>query len=159
VRVLLETTAGQGTTLGGTFEDLARLIGSIRHSERVGVCVDTCHMYAAGYDITTAEGCHRTRDQLIGLVGRDTIQAFHLNDSQGKLGSHLDRHAAIGDGEIGLEGFRALVNDQRFWNTPMILETPKGEEPAEDIRNLTTLRGLRTSNNPSLNHKEPTVPR
>jgi deoxyribonuclease-4 len=112
-------------------------------------------MYAAGYNIATAEGYHATIDQVITLVGRDRIKAFHLNDSKGTLGSHLDRHAPIGEGEIGLEGFRALVNDARFFQTPMILETPKGKDASDDIRNLTTLRGLRTSNNPPvLNDKE-----
>lgn len=158
--VLLETTAGQGTTLGGTFEDLARLLHLVRHRERVAVCVDTCHMYAAGYDISTAEGYHATIDQLITLVGIDTIKAFHLNDSRGKLGSHLDRHAPIGDGEIGLQGFRSLVNDERFFKTPMIIETPKGSDATDDIRNLTLLRSLRTTNNPpDANDKENTLRR
>lgn len=148
--VLLETTAGQGTTLGGTFEDLARLLNLVKHRERVGICVDTCHMYAAGYNIATEEGYRATIDQLITLVGIDTIKAFHLNDSQGKLGSHLDRHAPIGEGEIGLEGFRALLNDERFFQVPMIIETPKGADATDDIRNLTTLRGLRSRNNPSV---------
>jgi deoxyribonuclease-4 len=145
VTLLLETTAGQGTTLGGTFEELTALLDHIRYPERTAVCVDTCHIFAAGYDFTTAEGYAATFDRLIELLGRDRIKAFHLNDSKGAAGSHLDRHEGIGDGQIGLAGFRHLVNDPRFIGLPMILETPKGEDGAEDIRNLATLRGLRSA--------------
>ncbi len=141
--LLLETTAGQGTCLGGTFEELADMIGLLRRPERAAVCVDTCHIFAAGYDISTPESYDATFDRLVELVGLDRIKAFHLNDSKGALGSHLDRHEAIGDGQIGLEGFRRLINDPRFCGLPMVLETPKGSDGAEDIRNLTTLRGLR----------------
>ena len=141
--LLLETTAGQGTCLGGTFEELAGMIGLLRRPERAAVCVDTCHIFAAGYDISTPEGYDATFDRLVELVGLDRIKAFHLNDSKGALGSHLDRHEAIGDGQIGLEGFRRLINDPRFCGLPMVLETPKSADGAEDIRNLTTLRGLR----------------
>lgn len=143
VTVLLETTAGQGTCLGGCFEELAQLIELLRYPERVAVCADTCHMFAAGYDISTAEGYAATFDRLIELVGLSRIKAFHLNDSKGALGSRLDRHEAIGDGQIGLEGFRYLINDPRFCTLPMVLETPKGADAAEDIRNLKTLRSLR----------------
>ena len=141
--LLLETTAGQGTCLGGAFEELAEMIQLARRPERVAICVDTCHIFAAGYDISTAEGYDATFDRLVELVGLDRIKAFHLNDSKGALGSHLDRHEAIGDGQIGIEGFRRLLNDPRFCGLPMVLETPKGTDGAEDIRNLTTLRGLR----------------
>jgi deoxyribonuclease IV len=144
VTVLLETTAGQGTWLGRSFEELAQLIELLRRPERVAVCADTCHMFAAGYDISSSEGYATTVERLIELVGLDRIKAFHLNDSKGGLGSHLDRHAAIGEGQIGLEGFRMLLNDPRFRGTPMVLETPKGDDGAEDIRNLKTLRSLRT---------------
>ncbi len=143
VTLLLETTAGQGTCLGGTFEELARMIELIRPAERVAVCADTCHLFAAGYDLATPEGYRQTFDRLVELVGLDRIKAFHLNDSKGALGSHLDRHEAIGEGQIGIEGFRLLINDPRFCALPMVLETPKGDDFAEDIRNLTTLRGLR----------------
>ena len=142
VTVLLETTAGQGTCLGGSFEELARLLELLRYPHRAAVCVDTCHIFAAGYDFRSPEGYTATFDRLIGLLGRDLIKAFHLNDSKGAAGSHLDRHDAIGDGQIGVEGFRYLVNDPRFCGLPMILETPKGDDGAEDIRNLATLRGL-----------------
>lgn len=146
VTLLLETTAGQGTCLGGSFEELTSLLEQVRYPERVAVCVDTCHIFAAGYDFTTPEGYATTFDRLIELLGRERIKAFHLNDSKGTAGSHLDRHEAIGDGQIGLAGFRHLVNDLRFSGLPMILETPKGDgkdDGAADIRNLATLRGLR----------------
>jgi len=147
VLVLLETTAGQGTCMGGSFEELARMIELLRHPERVAICVDTCHIFAAGYDITTDEGYAATFERLGELVGLDRVKAFHLNDSKGTLGSHLDRHEAIGDGQIGLEGFRRLLNDGRFCGLPMVLETPKGKDATDDIRNLTTLRGLRGRTN------------
>lgn len=144
VTVLLETTAGQGTCLGGSFEELAEMIALLRDPERAAVCVDTCHIFAAGYDFSSPEGYAATFDRLIEVLGRGRIAAFHLNDSKGAAGSHLDRHEAIGDGRIGVEGFRHLVNDPRFCGLPMILETPKGDDGAEDIRNLATLRGLCT---------------
>ena len=152
VLVLLETTAGQGSCLGGSFEELARLIELLRHPERAAICVDTCHVFAAGYDIATEEGYHTTFDRLAELVGLDRVKAFHLNDSKGALGSHLDRHEAIGDGQIGIEGFRRLINDARFCGLPMVLETPKGKDAADDIRNLQTLRGLRATD-----HRPPTT--
>jgi deoxyribonuclease-4 len=142
VLVLLETTAGQGTCLGYRFEHLARLIELVEHQERLGVCVDTCHLLAAGYDIRTPEAYTATFAEFDRLVGLDRIKVFHVNDSQKGLGSRVDRHTHIGEGEIGIEGFRALVNDTRFVDLPMILETPKGEDLAEDIANLAQLRGL-----------------
>jgi deoxyribonuclease IV len=141
--VLLETTAGQGTCLGGRFEELAWLLENVAYPERIGVCVDTCHIFAAGYDFRTPEGYAAVFDRLIGLIGSQRIKAFHLNDSKGKLGSHLDRHTGIGEGEIGVEGFRLLVNDPRFWELPMVIETPKEPDDSADIRNLTLLRSLR----------------
>jgi deoxyribonuclease IV len=140
--VLLETTAGQGTCLGHRFEHLARLIDLVDQAERLGVCVDTCHILAAGYDIRTPEACAATFDEFNRLIGIGRIKAFHLNDSQKDLGSRIDRHTHIGEGYVGLEGFRAIVNDPRFAELPMILETPKGEDLAEDIENLAKLRGL-----------------
>lgn len=145
VQLLLETTAGQGTCLGGMLEELARILATLRYPERAAVCADTCHLFAAGYDLATAEGYAATFDRLIELVGLDRVKAFHLNDSRGTLGSHLDRHEHIGDGQIGLEGFRLLMNDARFCDAPMVLETPKGKDGAEDIRNLATLRSLRNA--------------
>jgi deoxyribonuclease-4 len=143
VQLLLETTAGQGTCIGGALEELAQILDLLRYPERVAVCADTCHLFAAGYDISTPEGYATTFDRLIELVGLDRVKAFHLNDSKGACGSHLDRHEGIGDGQIGLEGFRQLINDPRFAALPMVLETPKGKDAADDIRNLATLRGLR----------------
>lgn len=140
--VLLETTAGQGTCLGGQFEELAWLIEQSAYPERIGVCVDTCHIFAAGYDFRTPEGYKAVFDRLISLVGSERIKAFHMNDSKGALGSHLDRHTAIGEGTIGLDGFRRLVNDPRFAAVPMVLETPKDPEPEADLRNLAILREL-----------------
>ena len=140
--VLLETTAGQGSCLGHRFEHLATLIELVGQAERIGVCVDTCHILAAGYDIRTPEACAATFDEFDRVVGIERIKAFHLNDSQKDLGSRVDRHSHIGAGYVGLEGFRAIVNDPRFVEIPMILETPKGDDLAEDIENLAKLRGL-----------------
>ena len=142
VLVLLETTAGQGTTLGSRFEHLAQLIELVDQPERLGVCVDTCHILAAGYDIRTPETYAATFAEFDRVIGLERIKVFHVNDSQKDLGSRVDRHAHIGAGCVGLEGFRALVNDPRFSGLPMILETPKGDDLAEDITNLATLRGL-----------------
>lgn len=146
--VLLETTAGQGTCLGGTFEELAWLLEHVTYPERIGVCVDTCHIFAAGYDFRSEEGYSAVFDRLISLVGSDRIKAFHLNDSKGALGSHRDRHTAIGEGQIGLEGFWRLVNDPRFDGLPMVIETPKEPEELADIQNLTLLRSLRGADRP-----------
>jgi deoxyribonuclease IV len=142
VTVLLETTAGQGTCLGHRFEHLAQLVELSSHAERLGVCVDTCHILAAGYDIRTPEASAATFAEFDRVVGLDRIKAFHLNDSQKDLGSRVDRHAHIGAGCVGLEGFRAIVNHPAFADLPMILETPKGDDLAEDIENLGKLRGL-----------------
>jgi deoxyribonuclease-4 len=140
--VLLETTAGQGSCLGYRFEHLARLIELVEHDERLGICVDTCHLLAAGYDIRTPEAYAATFAEFDGLIGLERIKVFHVNDSQKDLGSRVDRHTHIGEGCVGLEGFRALVNDPRFVGVPMILETPKGDDLAEDIANLAKLRSL-----------------
>ncbi|MFO7171305.1 MAG: deoxyribonuclease IV [Chloroflexota bacterium] len=145
VTVLLETTAGQGSSLGYRFEHLARLIERSTHPARLGVCVDTCHLFAAGYDIRTPEAYEATFAELGRLVGLERVRAFHLNDSQKGLGSRVDRHTHIGEGCIGLEGFRLLVNDARFAGLPMVLETPKGDDLEGDIKNLATLRGLLAS--------------
>ena len=140
--VLLETTAGQGTTLGRSFGELAAIIALIEDRSRVGVCFDTCHVFAAGYELRTADGYAATMTALDAVIGLDRVRAFHLNDSKHPLGSNKDRHAHIGDGELGLEAFRLLVNDPRFAGRPGILETEKGDDGAEDRRNMATLRGL-----------------
>lgn len=145
VTVLLETTAGQGTTLGYRFEHLARIIAACAHPERLGVCLDTCHVFAAGYDISDAAGYARTMEELDAALGLGRVRALHLNDSVKGLGSRVDRHTHIGEGAIGLEGFRLLVNDARFAGLPAVLETPKEADLADDVRNLATLRGLRSA--------------
>lgn len=145
VMLLVETTAGQGTGLGATFDELAWILGKTRYQERVGVCVDTCHIFAAGYDIRTRESYEETIGELDGKIGLEQVKFFHLNDSKKGLGSRVDRHEHIGRGMIGLDGFRYLVNDSRFAHLPMTLETPKGEDLAEDRENLGVLRGLITT--------------
>jgi deoxyribonuclease-4 len=141
---LLETTAGQGSNLGHRFEHLARILDSVAEPERVSVCVDTCHIFAAGYPITSAKEYAATIAEFDSVVGLERIKAFHLNDSVRELGSRVDRHAKIGAGKLGLEPFRHLLNDKRFKSVPMYLETPKGEEDDEqlDTINLRTLRSL-----------------
>ena len=143
VTICLETTAGQGSSLGYRFEHLAAIREGIMHSERVGICLDTCHIFAAGYEIRTRKPYERTMRQLDDVIGLEHIKCIHLNDSQRELGSRVDRHAHIGQGHIGLEGFRLLANDPHLRHIPMILETPKGEDTVTtDRRNLTVLRRL-----------------
>lgn len=151
--ILLECMAGQGSTIGRTFEELRRILDQIRDQSRVGVCIDTCHLFAAGYDIRTADGFSKVLDECDRVIGLDRVQAFHLNDSKRELGSRVDRHEHIGKGQIGLAAFRYLLNDPRFVNIPMVLETPKGagdsplhdskdEEDQFDLMNLRTLENL-----------------
>jgi deoxyribonuclease-4 len=142
VTVLLETTAGQGTGLGYRFEELAWILNTSKYSNRLGVCVDTCHIFAAGYDIRTPETYMATLAEFDRLIGTGRIAFFHLNDSKKELGSRVDRHEHIGKGKIGLEGFRCLVKDPRFAAHAMTLETPKGKDLAEDRENLRVLRSL-----------------
>lgn len=149
--VLLEHTAGQGTNLGHRFEHLAAIIDRLNGTSRVGVCLDTCHLLAAGYDLCSPEGYAATFAEFDRLVGLGRIKAFHLNDSKRPCGSRVDRHEHIGKGCLGLEPFRRLLNDRRFAGLPMLLETPKQDLPAErrrpdvdpwDARNLRLLRSL-----------------
>ncbi|MGB9791773.1 MAG: deoxyribonuclease IV [Thermacetogeniaceae bacterium] len=142
VMVLIETTAGQGTGLGYRFEHIARLIEESFYPERLGVCFDTCHAFAAGYDIRTPDALERTLEEFDRAIGIERLKAIHLNDSKGDLGSRLDRHEHIGMGKIGLEGFRSLLNHPQLRPLPMVLETPKGRDMREDIENLTVLRSL-----------------
>jgi deoxyribonuclease-4 len=142
VKVLLETTAGQGSSLGYSFAQLRRIIDMVEEGDRLGVCLDTCHVFAAGYDLTTQKGYEATFDELDKVIGLERLRAIHLNDSKKPLGSRVDRHEHIGLGALGLEPFRMLVNDPRLVEVPMILETPKGKDNAEDLDNLATLRGL-----------------
>lgn len=142
--LLLETTAGAGTVLGSTFEELAALIERIPepHRSRVGVCLDTAHVFAAGYDLVN--DYDGVMDRFGEIIGFDRLKVLHLNDVKGTLGSHRDRHAWIGDGELGLEPFRRIVSDPRLLGIPKLIETPKGKDPvAADRENLSRLRGLR----------------
>jgi deoxyribonuclease IV len=150
-RLLLEHTAGQGTNLGHRFEHLAEIIDGLGGSPRVGVCLDTCHLLAAGYDIVSEDGYHETFHQFGRLVGFSRLKAFHLNDSKKPCGSRVDRHEHIGKGCLGLEPFRRIVNDPRFARLPMLLETPKLDTPQSrrlsdvdpfDRTNLERLRKL-----------------
>jgi deoxyribonuclease-4 len=143
VMPLLEVTAGQGSYIGHRFEHLARILGHVRRPERLGVCLDTCHLLAAGYDIATRAGYEATVEDFDRIVGIETVRALHLNDAKKGLGSHLDRHEAIGEGFLGVETFRLIMNDSRFVGIPMILETP-GELDAWK-REIALLRSLRAA--------------
>ncbi len=142
VRVLFETTAGQGTSLGSTFEELGYLLKNSGDPQRLGVCLDTCHIFAAGYDIRTQKGYKSVFDEFEHYAGVENIRAIHLNDSKGECGSHLDRHEHIGKGKIGKSGFGFIMNDKRFKDVPKVLETPKGEDMKEDVSNMKTLKSL-----------------
>jgi deoxyribonuclease-4 len=142
VKVLLENTAGQGTNLGSTWEQLASLLTLVSDDSWLGICFDTCHAFAAGYDLRTRAGYEaiwRTVDDLIGL---ERVKVIHLNDAKADLGSRLDRHQHIGRGKMGLEPFRMLLNDERFSDLPMLLETPKRPGRKDDEKNLRVLRSL-----------------
>ena len=141
VRVLIEITAGQGTNLGYKFEHIAALMDKVP-SGNFGVCFDTCHALAAGYDLTTADSYAAVMTEFDRIIGCDMIKAFHVNDSKKALGSHVDRHEQLGEGAVGLEGFRALMQDERFFSIPKILETPKGDDNSLDLHNLALLHDL-----------------
>lgn len=141
---LLETTAGTGNHLGYRFEQLAAIRQKTEMKPRISFCFDTCHVFAAGYDLRTPAAYEATMEAFSRHIGLHRLTCFHLNDSQHELGSRKDRHTHIGEGYIGLEGFRLLVTDPRFQEIPMILETPKGKDMREDVMNLTTLRELVT---------------
>ncbi len=142
VMLLLETTAGQGTNIGWRFEQLSEIINLVEQKEKMGVCVDTCHIFAAGYDITTEEGYTKTFDEFDRIIGLKRLKLFHLNDSKKGYGSRVDRHEHIGKGKLGLNAFKMLLNDERFKDIPMILETPKEKDMKEDKENLKVLRSL-----------------
>ena len=141
-KVTLEITAGQGSNLGYRFEQIANMIDATKESERLRVCFDTEHAFAAGYDIRTQEGYERTFTDFDEVIGIERLAAFHLNDSKKEFHSRVDRHEHIGKGFIGVEAFRMLMNDKRFWGLPMCLETPKGPDLKEDRENLELLRSL-----------------
>jgi len=140
--VLLENTAGQGSSLGGRLEDLAAILDRAKAPPRLGVCLDTCHALAAGYEIRDAASYEAFLAATDRTVGLSRVRGFHLNDSKGDLGSRLDRHEHIGKGRLGLPPFGFLLNDRRFAEVPMVLETPKGDDLAEDRMNLAALRSL-----------------
>lgn len=142
VKSVLETTAGQGTAVGYRFEHLRNIIDLVEQQDRMAVCIDTCHVFAAGYDFRTEKGYKAMIKEFDDVIGLDRLAAFHLNDSKKGCGSRIDRHEHIGKGEIGLEGFRFIMNDTRFANIPKIIETEKGDDMKEDVKNMNTLKGL-----------------
>lgn len=141
-KIALETTAGQGSTLGHTFEQIAHIMASVREPERLCVCLDTAHVFAAGYDLSSEKGTRQTLKRFDQIIGLDRFAALHLNDSKTPCGSRVDRHEHIGKGHIGLDAFRVLMRDKRLRKIPKVLETPKGKDLREDIVNLRTLRRL-----------------
>jgi len=142
VIILLETTAGQGKGLGNKFHHFETIINKIKDKSRIGICFDTAHSFAAGYDFTTKKKYNEMLDHFDDVIGLKYLFAFHLNDTEKELGSRVDRHTHIGQGKIGKEPFGFLLNDERFTDIPGILETPKGNDLKEDLMNLTTLRSL-----------------
>ena len=144
VKILVETTAGQGSNLGYRFEQLAEIIAGVKEKARVGVCYDTCHTFAAGYDIRTEDAYHRTMEEFDEIIGVERIEAFHFNDCKQGLGSRIDRHEHVGRGKLGKEPFRLILQDPRFEKIPKILETPKGKRGKTewDVVNLNLLRRL-----------------
>lgn len=139
VTVVLENTAGQGTNIGYRFEHLADIMSLVADQPRVGVCLDTCHAHAAGYDLRTPDAYARTMDSLVSCVGSGTLCGCHLNDCLHELGSHRDRHAPVGEGHIGLDAFTSIMHDQRWAGKPLILETPNSDNWAEEIALLYSL--------------------
>ena len=139
---VIETTAGQGTAIGHRFEQIRSIIDAVQDKTRMAVCVDTCHVFAAGYDIGSERGYEQTFREFDDIIGLEKLVAFHVNDSKRELGSHVDRHEHIGKGKIGLTGFKMLMNDERFRRVPKILETDKGPDMKEDVENMNVLRSL-----------------
>jgi deoxyribonuclease IV len=141
-RIALETTAGQGSCLGHRFEHIGFIIDNVREPERLCVCIDTAHLFAAGYDIVGEAAIRKTFREFDRVIGLERLAAIHLNDSKTPLGSRVDRHEHIGKGKIGLSAFRYIMRDPRFRQIPKVLETPKGKDLREDVMNLKTLRAL-----------------
>jgi deoxyribonuclease-4 len=141
-RIALETTAGQGSCLGEKFEHLGFIISNVREPERLCVCLDTAHVFAAGYDISSEPAIRKMFREFDRIIGLDRLVAIHINDSTTARGSRVDRHEHIGKGKIGLDAFRFIMRDCRFRKIPKVLETPKGKELHEDVMNLKTLRAL-----------------
>lgn len=139
VCAVLENTAGQGSNLGYTFEQLKYIIERVEDKSRIGVCIDTCHAFAAGYDIKSGNGFRETFEHFDEIIGFKYLKGMHLNDSKKGVGSHVDRHEMIGKGELGIDTFRMIMNDSRFDDIPLILETPEEENWSEEIRMLYSL--------------------
>lgn len=141
-KTVIEITAGMGSSLGTSFQQLAQILKGVKDKKRMGICLDTCHMLASGYDIRTEAAWNATFEEFDRVVGFKWLVCIHTNDSKKGLGSRVDRHEHIGKGEVGIDGFRMLMNDPRFRHIPKILETPKDDEMTEDFENLAILRGL-----------------
>jgi deoxyribonuclease IV len=141
-KIALEITAGQGSCIGHRFEHLAHIIVNVREPERLRVCLDTAHLFAAGYDIGSEPGARKTFREFDRVIGRSRLVAIHVNDSKTGRGSRVDRHEHIGKGRVGLDAFRFIMRSPRFSKIPKVLETPKGKDLAEDVINLKTLRRL-----------------
>jgi deoxyribonuclease-4 len=163
VRILLENAAGQGTTLGSTFEELSSVLTQVDRPDRLGVALDTCHLFAAGFDFRSEDGYGNLVDQIDRVLGSPTVRAFHLNDAKEAPGSHLDRHENIGKGEIGIEGFRHLLSDARWKETPGYLETPLDDRGyaryAADLRTLRSLVGREAAAGPHPPARRRSAPR
>jgi deoxyribonuclease-4 len=142
VSSMIELTAGQGTNLGYRFEHIAKIIELVDAPERITVCIDTAHIFAAGYNIKDKNEYEKVISDFDNIIGLNRLQCFHMNDSKKELGSRVDRHEHIGKGFIGLEGFKNIMNDKRLTHIPKILETPKGKEQLEDLENLKVLKNL-----------------
>jgi deoxyribonuclease-4 len=153
VELWLETTAGQGTNLGHRFEHLGEILSRVAANDRVGVCIDSCHIFAAGYPIKRPDDYRSTMEEFDRVVGLERVRAFHLNDSKRELGSRVDRHEHIGEGCLGREPFRNILTDSRFADLPMYLETPKGERNGKplDAINLGKLRRMVRNSRPKSN--------
>jgi len=142
-KIALETTAGAGSSIGGRFEELAEIRGKVEAKDRIGFCLDTCHIFTAGYELRTSDGYKKTWADFKNTIGMKNLLAVHVNDSKFGIGTHKDRHENIGDGEIGLAGFKNLMNDPALKKIPLVLETPKGDAPpAADLKNLSKLLAL-----------------
>ena len=139
---MIEVTAGQGSAVGYKFEHIRKIIDLVEQKERMSVCIDTAHIFAAGYDIRTPQAYEKTMKEFDNIIGLDKLKCFHMNDSKKEFGSRVDRHEHIGKGFIGLDGFRNIMNDTKLEKVPKILETPKGKEQLEDVENIKVLLSL-----------------
>ncbi|MDH5714545.1 MAG: deoxyribonuclease IV [Candidatus Aminicenantes bacterium] len=142
MKILLETTSGQGTNLGYRFEHFSAIMDMVEDASRLGFCFDTCHVFTAGYDLRTRDAYEKTMEEFDRVIGLASLNVFHLNDAKNDVGNRIDRHQHIGKGKLGLDAFRFLLNDPRFVNLPKILETPKGKDMTEDKMNLAVLESL-----------------